>query len=195
MKRQRRKEVRKAPERPFKRRWQSWYEGKVPLVHFCLKFFGLLVLLYALSFTPVCRRALDALPAGNARLASVILNWLGEGTQAAGLTIFSAKYAIAVLPECSATEFLLFFCATVLAFPSRMGRKILGIFVGVAVLLFLNQLRIVSLYYVGAHFPKYFDTTHEELWGILLISAEIVLCAAWIGWARESEPPELDATT
>ncbi|HEY3900142.1 MAG TPA: archaeosortase/exosortase family protein [Chthoniobacter sp.] len=192
MKRQRRKAPPKAPPRSAKQIWKSWYESKAPLVQFCLKFCGLLIFFYTLSFLPVYHRILDATLTINARLASALLDRLGENTQVTNATIWSMKYAITVLPACSAVEFLAFFCAMVIAFPSRISRKIPGILVGVVLLLALNQLRITSLYYIGAHFPKAFDTTHEDLWSVALIIGEIALCMAWIGWARESEKAQSD---
>ena len=149
MKRQRRKAPPKPPppsaNRPA-RTWSSWYESKAPLVQFCLKFCGLLVFFYALSFLPIYQRILDAVLIVHARIASAVLDHLGENTHVTNSTIWSMKYAITVLPTCSAVEFLAFFCAMVIAFPSRISRKIFGILVGVVCLLALNQLRITSLY-------------------------------------------------
>jgi exosortase H (IPTLxxWG-CTERM-specific) len=187
MKRQRRKVLPKAPPRSAKEIWRSWYQSKAPLVQFCLKFCGLLLVFYALSFLPIYQRILHATLALNARVAGALLAHLGENTNVTNSTIWSMKYAVTVEPACSAAEFLAFFCAMVIAFPSRISRKIPGILIGVLLLLALNQVRITSLYYVGAHFPKAFDTTHEHLWGVGLIVGEIALCMAWIGWARESE--------
>jgi exosortase H (IPTLxxWG-CTERM-specific) len=189
MKRQRRKAPAKAAPRPAKEIWRAWYESKAPLVQFCLKFCGVLLLFYALSFLPVYQRVLEAILTLNARVAGAVLHGLGEQTSVTKATIWSMRYAVTVEPACSAVEFLAFFCAMVIAFPSRISRKIQGILVGVLLLLVLNQVRITSLYYVGAHFPKAFDTTHEDLWGVGLIVGELALCMAWIGWARKNENP------
>ena len=195
MKRKRSQKAHPAPKRSVKDLWRSWYQSKAPLFQFCLKFCGLLALFYALSLLPICQRLLAASLTGHARLASAILDRLGENTRVTDATIWSGKYAITVLPTCSAIEFLMFFCAMVIAFPSRLPRKIYGIVIGVILLLALNQVRITSLYYVGVHFPKAFDMTHENLWSMALIMAEIALCAAWIGWAREKDETGVDATT
>jgi exosortase H (IPTLxxWG-CTERM-specific) len=189
MKRQPRKALPKAPPRSAKQLWNSWYESKAPMLQFCLKFCGLLLLFYALSFLPIYQRILHATLALNARVAGAVLAHLGENTSVTNSTIWSMKYAVTVEPACSAVEFLAFFCAMVIAFPSRISRKIPGILIGVLLLLALNQVRIASLYFVGAHFPKAFDTTHEDLWGVGLIVGEVALCMAWIGWARQNENP------
>jgi exosortase/archaeosortase family protein len=187
MNRQRKKGRPKAPRRSWKLLWQSWSESKAPLFQFCWKFCVLIVLLYGLSLTPVGQRILAASAIGNVWLASAILDRLGENTRVTEATFQSAKYAITVLPTCSASEFLLFYCATVIAFPARVSRKVSGILIGIVALLALNQLRILSLYYVGSYFPRFFDTIHEDLWSMLLIIAVVVLCVTWIGWAREND--------
>jgi exosortase/archaeosortase family protein len=150
-------------------------------------------MLYGLSLTSPCQRLLAASSIGNARLANAILDGIGENTRVSDATIWSPKYAVTVLPACSAIEFLLFFAATVLAFPARFSRKVMGLLVGVPALLALNQIRILSLYYIGAHYPRFFDAVHENGWGILLIVAEIGLCLTWMEWAREKERVEPDA--
>jgi len=195
MKRQRRKTSVKPPRRSLKLLWHAWYEAKAPLFRFCVKFCALLIFFYGLSFLPICQRILAASLTENARVASAILNQFGENTKVTNSTIWSGKYAITVLPACSGVEFLVFFCAMVIAFPSRIRGKVFGIVVGVLLLLALNQIRITSLFYVGAHFPKAFDITHEDLWSMGLIVAEIILCVVWIAWARENDNPGRDAAT
>jgi len=194
MSRSRRKQTPRPPApRSLKRIGQSWYESKAPLFQFCLKFCASLAVLYALTFTPACQRLVAISSLANARLASAILDRIGENTQVTGATIWSPRYAVTVLPACSAIEFLIFFGATIAAFPSRMARKIPGLLLGIPALLALNQVRILSLYYIGAHFPRSFDSVHENWWGILLIIAEVVLCMTWMEWAREKDQPAADA--
>ena len=94
-------------------------------------------------------------------LTPILLNKMGEGTRVSGSAVWSTKYALSVIPGCSAFEYIWFFCAMLLAFPAPLNRKIPGIIVGIALLLSLNLLRITSLYLVGVHFPRFFETAHE----------------------------------
>src|SRR5579871_1343917 len=102
MKRKRSQKARPAPKPSARLRWQSWYQSKAPLFQFCLKFCGLLAVFYALAFLPVCQRVLSATLTEHARLASAILDRMGENTKVTDATIWSGKYAITVLPACSA---------------------------------------------------------------------------------------------
>jgi len=193
MRRQRKKKQLRISKPSFKTACKSWYSGKAPMLLFCAKFGGLMVLFHALSFTSVFKRILDALVVANASFSSVILNFSGESSRVTGATLWSGKDAIiTVLPACTCIEFFLFFIAAVLAFPALIRRKIPGIVVGVALLMALNLIRVMSLYYIGVHFPRFFNTAHEEVWGIPLIAATVLICAAWIEWARKGEHFESD---
>jgi len=185
MSRRNKRELRKTAKRSLKTLGKLWIADKAPLFRFALKFCGVMVLFYLLSPVPLCHEILSASVSGTAQLSSAILNGIGESTHVTDGTIWSAKYAITVLPACTGIEFSMFFCAMVISFPSRLSRKIPGILVGVTLLLALNLFRIVSLYYIGVHFHRYFDTAHEELWGIPLIIASVFLLAVWIGWAQQ----------
>ena len=155
-----------------------------------MKFLAFVLLCGLFSLTPVYERIVSAAVTEDATLSGAVLNILGEHVRVSNGTISSPRYVITVLPACSAFEYLWFFCGVVLAFPARLSRKFAGILVGAPLLLALNLLRVISLYYIGAHFPRFFDVTHEQLWGILLVLGSVSLYAAWIAWAREEEPIE-----
>jgi exosortase/archaeosortase family protein len=185
MGRKKKKKQQRIPRPSFKVACKSWYSSKAPMLLFCAKFGGLMVSFHFLSFTSTFKRILDVLVAANAKFSSVILNFFGESSRVTGATIWSGKDAIiTVLPACTCIEFFLFFIAAVLAFPALIRRKIPGIVVGVALLMGLNLIRVMSLYYIGVHFPRFFDTAHEEVWGIPLIIATVFICAVWIEWAQ-----------
>lgn len=172
--------------------WRSWYLSKAPSLQFAMKFCSYVLLFSLLSFVPVYQRTVSASATEDARISSAILNRMGENTRVSDGTIWSPRSAITVIPACSAFEYLWFFCAAVFAFPASLVRKIAGMLVGVTLLLSLNLFRVVSLYYIRAHFPEHFDAVHEELWGIVLVLASICLCAAWIGWVRQADQIEPD---
>jgi exosortase/archaeosortase family protein len=120
---------------------------------------------------------------------------VGEKTHVIGSTITSAKYAINVLPACSAFEYIWFLCALIIAFPASLVHKARGVLIGVPALLVLNLGRVISLFYIGVHFPRFFEAAHEELWGILLIIAELLLCVAWIRCAVPTRSLEPDVAS
>ncbi len=164
--------------------FRRWYAAKSPVFQFALKFGALILAAYLVLLLPLCTGVTSASVEAYARLASVILNCLGEHTHATDATIWSAHTAITVSPACSALRYIWFFCAAVIAFPVAAGRKVLGILLGSALLYGLNLIRVTSLFYIGAHFGRFFDMVHEQLWGLVLIVAEVSLCVLWVNLAR-----------
>lgn len=157
------------------------------MVWFSARFVALLAFSYALLALPVCQHLVDASAPRFASLSNAILNALGQGTRLAGSTISSPRFSMTVIPACAGVEFTQFFCALVLAFPSRILWKIIGVIAGLSVIPALNVLRIVSLYFTGAHFPGAFAAMHERVWGTLLICGTLVLSFFWIKWATPAE--------
>jgi len=181
-----------APERLVLSPWGAWYASKRPVFWFCGKFSFLLFLYYSVSLMPFFAPAIGGYLTANARVSHVLLNFFGEPCRITETTIWSATHAVTVLPTCSALELAWFFCAMVLSFPAPLGRRVWGILAGVPLLLGLNLVRIMSLYYVGVHFRGAFDTIHEEAWPVVLILLTIAICSGWIQWARADKPTKPD---
>jgi exosortase family protein XrtM len=93
--------------------------------------------------------------------------------------ISSPRGAVEVKRGCDAVEPLVLFCAAVIAFPVSLRRKISGIALGTVVLLVLNLLRIVTLYFVSVHAPRFFELMHVEVWQALFIFLALGLWAIW----------------
>jgi exosortase/archaeosortase family protein len=64
--------------------------------------------------------------------------------------------------------------AVLLAAPMAVLRatpraRLMGIILGTLLVVLVNQLRLVSLVWLGVHAPGYFDVAHNLLWPVLLI--------------------------
>jgi exosortase H (IPTLxxWG-CTERM-specific) len=174
---------------------RRWYAGKAPLLHFGAKFCALTVLFYLILLLPVCKRVISAVTVCDARLSGLLLNLLGQHNHVDGATLWQGgRSVISVVPSCSGFDFLCFFCAAVLVFPVPFARKLAGMLIGIPQLLALNLVRIMSLYFIGVHYPGVFDIVHEEIWAVILIAASIVLYIAWMRWAGPANRHPLDAT-
>ena len=157
-------------------------------------FGALMGLFYILILTPFFDRMLYVYLEANAWLANGILNALGQDSQVSDITIRSTHYAITVRRGCDAIEPSWFFCAALLAFPAPFTRKLMGIVVGAVLLQTLNLVRIVSLFFIGLHSPRFFNTAHVELWPAAFILVAISLWIGWIGWTRRPAPTVPHAT-
>lgn len=166
---------------------QRWWAGKGPLFRFGASFIGLIALFSAITLLPVFQRFVADYLQLDARLASKVLNWLGQQTHNTGDTIVSPRFAVTILSECSANEFVVFLWAGLLAFPATPRHKVVGLVLGTLGIGLINLVRIMTLFLVGAHRPRLFTAVHEELWPGLFVIAMIIFVAGWASWATGKE--------
>jgi len=172
----------------------AWLTENAPLWRFGLKFGVLMGAYYVLVLTPFFDGMLYRYLSASAWLANGALNWLGQDSHVAEITIRSARFAITVRRGCDAVEPSWFFCAALLAFPAPFARKLWGILAGAAILQALNLVRIVSLYFIGLHYPAAFGPFHLEVWPVVFVLTAVSLWLAWIGWTRRGAAPDSHAT-
>lgn len=169
----------------LKARWLAWYAGRGPVFHFGFKFGLLLALFYAFFSIPSLEnRILYPYLEANAWLANAILIGLGQHTHVFEVTIQSPQFAMAIRRGCDAVEPTWLLCAAMISFPATLIHKLRGMLIGIVLLQALNLVRIVTLYWIGIHFPSFFNSAHLELWPTAFI---IVAIALFIGW-KESSP-------
>jgi exosortase/archaeosortase family protein len=149
-----------------------------------LRFLGLfalyLAIFYAFSQVSFAR---DRLFPGYLRLntlgAKGILNVFGEGVEARGNSLVSARFQVSIERGCDAVEPSALFCAAVLASPVAWSSRLLAVVVGTTILMVVNFIRVLSLYYTGAYFRRAFDIMHLDVWQVLFIMLAILLWALW----------------
>lgn len=120
---------------------------------------------------------------GLAVSTSVMLNLLGHGTVVQGNSVISEAFGISVVTACTGVFIGGLFAMAVLLFPTTWRARIIGLGVGVVGLYVVNLIRLVSLYYVGIHWPGAFDTVHQLVWQSLLIAIAVALWLLWAGKA------------
>src|SRR5208282_2978718 len=89
----------KPRQRPRSRRTGSLYRGfllpwltrKGPVLRVAIKFIVLMLLYYGVTLLPFYERALDNYVGQNARLASTVLNWIGERSHVYDSTVWSSQ--------------------------------------------------------------------------------------------------------
>ena len=178
-----------------------WVGSKRPVFIFVGLFVVLMGVFYAITFIHVVNTTvMSALQGFNARLSTGVLNLFGEGASTAKTTIASSRYSVNIAHGCDAIEPIALFVAAVLAFPAPWKSKVPGLLIGTLVLTALNIVRIISLFYIGIHWNKAFDTMHEDVWQPAFIVFSLFFWVVWALWAtkphaasnkarRESGPP------
>lgn len=162
---------------------ESFLRAKRPVLRFVLVL-GVLMVMFNVSFfywTSKWHFFVHYL-ALNADICAVILNAFGENVRANGLQLSSSKYALEIARGCDGLQASGFFAIAVLATPCgiAMLARVPVILLGTSLLLLLNLVRIMSLYYTGAYFPAFFDIMHVDVWQAVFIFLPLFLWAMWV---------------
>jgi exosortase/archaeosortase family protein len=173
----------------------AWFHNKRPVFQFVGLFALLMGVFYALTFIPVLSdKALPGLQKANAEVSTAILNLFGEGATTDKSSISSSRYSINIAHGCDAIEPAALFVAAVLAFPASIGSKLPALFAGTFLLLTINLVRIVSLFYTGVYWPKAFETMHVDVWQPAFIVLSLFLWTLWALWATKPRPRSADVS-
>lgn len=124
------------------------------------------------------------------RLSTALLVVLGEKAVALGTVIQSPAFAVDVKNGCNGLEAALLLVAAMLAFPSSPMRRVAGIATGLAVIQGVNLVRIVSLFWLGAHHRAAFELFHAAVWQTALILLAVGIFLVWSRRAADGGPAE-----
>jgi exosortase H (IPTLxxWG-CTERM-specific) len=150
-------------------------------VLFLLKFLGLLTLFFlAVAPKPVNDAVVEPFTAVVAKVGGVACRLFGEPTRMVGTTISSPRFSVNIRNGCNGLETIFIFAAAVLAFPATWRVRLWGLVLGFLAIQAINVVRIVSLFYIGIRWPKFFEQSHQVIWQAIVILAGVVL---WIVWA------------
>ena len=155
------------------------------------RFLVLLVVFYALvAWNPVNDAVIVPFTAAIARVSGGLLNAMGEKVSVAGTAIRSDRFAVEIENGCNGIEAALLFVSAVLAFPAPWSRRLTGLVAGFFAIQALNFVRVVSLFWVGAHRPALFSSSHTVLWQSAVVLASVLLFLFWASWSgrRSAEP-------
>ena len=149
-------------------------------------FFGVFILLitsYYIAVTLVDKSIFDFYIHSTASVSALLLNILDENAMAIGKIISTPRFSMTLSFGCEGSEPIVLFLSALIAFPIGIKYKIPGFLIGGVFLYFLNQIRIVGLYYIGIHYNDMFETFHVEIFPIFFIILAIIFWGVWIKWA------------
>jgi exosortase H (IPTLxxWG-CTERM-specific) len=120
-----------------------------------------------------------------ARLSYWLLHWVDTDVSVENEILYSLSHRKAVRVErgCNGVEAVAVLAAAILAYPTTMKAKILGLILGALAVQSLNVIRIVALYYLNIWNEALFEWTHLYLWQLLLILDAFVFFVLWLRWA------------
>ena len=157
-------------------------------VLFLVRFVVLLVVFYVvIASRPVNDAVIVPFTAGVARVSAALLSGIGEKVSVAGTEIRSGAFAVNIENGCNGVEAALLFGSAVLAFPAPWRRRVLGLVAGFAAIQLLNLVRVVSLFWIGAHRPALFSSSHTVLWQSAIVLFSVLLFLFWASREQRSQ--------
>lgn len=176
----------------------SWFSNKAPVLRFVL-ILGCLMAAFNLFFYMGFRQTngFKTYLAWNVEVCAAILGLLGDEASANGVTLSTPRFALSLKAGCDALQASAFFAFAVLAAPTSVSllARWVPLVLGMLVLLALNVVRIVSLYYTGVYFPKAFEPMHADVWQALYIFLPIFFWIVWSRWAVRHNKLKPDVAT
>ena len=116
-------------------------------------------------------------------MAGFALGLLGVPASLDGAVIKVDGFLAVVAAQCTAIDLILVFSAGVLVCPVSLGARMRALSLGIPALCALNLVRVVSLLFVGANFPEYFDKAHLIVWQTIMVAATL---AMWFMWYKQA---------
>lgn len=161
------------------------------------RFFTLFIVALLAAFTlvylpPVREYAIGPFTQGITQLSGWLIQLFG-GTASVNENVLSIPgFRVRVVDMCNGVEATILLLAAMVAFPAPLLYKLKGMLIGIATVHTLNILRIISLVYLGAYKPEWFDWVHWYLWDALIMLDILVVFLAWIRLmptGENQEPP------
>jgi len=147
---------------------------------FLARFLVLLVALYAaVASRPVNDRAIVPFTAGVASVSGKLLRVLGEPATVNGTLISGGGFGVNIENGCNGIETTILFVSAVLAFPASWAARGIGVALGFAAIQAINLVRVVSLFWVGRHYPAIFQASHGLVWQSVVVLCGVVLFFVW----------------
>jgi exosortase/archaeosortase family protein len=159
--------------KPF---WSRYRQVIVPCVLFFIMV-GLFVFIYSRL---IASSPFHEFMAFTARITGYLLNITGGGVEVIDTVVSSSQFAFQIVDLCTAIMPMMIFAAAVLAFPSKIKEKTIGLLLGLVGIFVVNQIRLVSLWYIGIYIPDIFETAHLLVWQSLMILLAIGLWLIWV---------------
>jgi archaeosortase B (VPXXXP-CTERM-specific) len=164
------------PEGGFHLFWSRYRQVVIPCVVF-LAIVGVFIYLYSLLITSDPFHGFMSI---TARVTAFTLNLFRAGAQVDDTIVSSKQFAFQIVDLCTAVMPMMIFAAGILAFPSRIIAKTYGLVLGLIAIFLINQVRLLSLFFIGIYAPNFFDAAHLLVWQSLMILLALGLWLLWI---------------
>jgi exosortase/archaeosortase family protein len=137
--------------------------------------------LWAIELWPAAAAAVAPLEELTAHLTAAMLATVGVPVvREAAVLVHSSGFACAIARACTALIPAVLLAAAVLTQPLPWRTRLIGVCAGTALVVAVNQLRLVSLVWLGVHAPALFQTAHGLVWPAVLTLASAGCWWLWL---------------
>ncbi len=146
-----------------------------------VRFLGLFLLLTVSFFVLyyLFQASLEWILIATAQVTGFLANVIGLTVSVDGVLISLGNMDIEIIHECTGIFALMIISSSILAYPTEMKKKAIGLAVVIPLILGLNLIRLLVLVYIGMFHTDLFDLVHSYLWqGTFLI----FIILAWFLW-------------
>jgi exosortase H (IPTLxxWG-CTERM-specific) len=148
---------------------------------FVAVFVATALILFAILLAAPVRPLVDGFSGHLASLSARLITALGGKCfqQGAMLSNPAKGFAMEVRDGCNGVNVVILLWAAILAYPSNLKWKLIGLGGGLAAIQAVNLLRLVSLFYLGQYSPSIFEFAHLYLWESLIIIDGMIVFGLW----------------
>lgn len=158
-----------------------------PINLIVIRFMFAMMLFYVVWATPIFQEyVIRNIAIAYATVAEFILNLFNYSVHRLEDTVGNGFFSISIKNGCDGVEGCALFVCALLFYPITISKKVRGILLGLIFLVFLNFVRIISLYLVGIHIPTFFDVMHESVWQVLYIIFSLTTLVFFINEEKEN---------
>ena len=158
-------------------------EDKESSQKYTMKKFGVLFVLLCSIFYVIIRWTPSTFEPINNYTAAVMgfsLRALGIEPSVQGVFVSAGGFGVEIITECSPIYMLILFSSFVLAYPTTLKKKAIGLLFGIPFLFAMNTLRLVVGFIAGMWRPDLFEYVHVYLWQTIIIILVFISCLVWL---------------
>lgn len=116
------------------------------------------------------------------QVLSFFLNLIGVKNSASVNQVIFSDFSIGIIRQCTGIFEIITISSCILAFPSSIKKKIIGISLAVPIIYFFNMARLILLSIIGIYNPSVFEVVHDYL---LQLTFVFLVVFYWIFWINK----------
>lgn len=150
-----------------------------PLLRTCLLFFSVILAFNLVEWLLLKPWQVELFQIATAKVVSSVMSMSGLQNHLQGTHIFFPGAHWEVVSECTALQAMYVFVAFVIAYPSLLMSKGVGIGLGLPLLFVANIVRLLVLAWAIQLVPDYAEIVHDYVWQVAFL---FLLVLMWMGW-------------